>query len=76
MRQFTDDIGTQNGLALNSGNGGSVSFDEIRIGATFASVTPVFVDPRPQFGSLGNRLPTMPTSAFWPVRMAAPDGTV
>lgn len=37
---ITDDIGTANGLGLNSGNGGLVSFDEIRIGSTFASVTP------------------------------------
>jgi hypothetical protein len=35
----TDDIGSQTGVALNSGNGGLASFDEIRIGATFASVS-------------------------------------
>ncbi len=37
---ITNDIGTQNGLALNSGNGGQAFFDEIRLGGTFASVTP------------------------------------
>ncbi len=37
---LTNDIGTQNGLALNSGNGGHAFFDEIRLGGTFASVTP------------------------------------
>src|SRR5712671_4219132 len=34
---LTNDIGTQNGLALNSGNGGRAFFDEIRLGGTFAS---------------------------------------
>ena len=33
------DIGAQNGLALNSGNGARVSFDEVRVGTTFASVS-------------------------------------
>ena len=33
------DLGAANGLALNSGNGAQVSFDEIRFGATFDSVT-------------------------------------
>jgi len=37
---LTNDIGTQNGLALNSGNGGHAFFDEVRLGGTFASVTP------------------------------------
>ena len=37
---ITNDIGTQNGLALNSGNGANAFFDEIRLGQTFASVTP------------------------------------
>jgi hypothetical protein len=37
---LTNDIGTQNGLALNAGNGGTAFFDEVRLGATFASVTP------------------------------------
>lgn len=44
---LTDDIGSQNGLALNSGSGGLVSFDEIRIGATFASVTSASSIPDP-----------------------------
>ena len=35
------DLGTQNGLAMNSGGGAEVSFDEIRIGETFADVMPV-----------------------------------
>jgi hypothetical protein len=34
------DIGNQNGIQLDDGNGGAAFFDEIRIGATFASVTP------------------------------------
>jgi hypothetical protein len=38
------DIGTQNGIALNTGNGGAAFFDEIRYGATFASVTPTSVN--------------------------------
>jgi hypothetical protein len=38
------DIGTQNGLAFNAG--GATSFDEIRIGTTFADVTPGLV-PEP-----------------------------
>jgi hypothetical protein len=42
-----DDIGSQNGLALNSGNGGLVSFDEIRLGATFAAVTSTSSTPDP-----------------------------
>jgi hypothetical protein len=37
---LTNNIGTQNGLALNTGNGGAAFFDEVRLGATFASVTP------------------------------------
>ncbi|HUJ10003.1 MAG TPA: hypothetical protein VL171_08250 [Verrucomicrobiae bacterium] len=37
---ITNDIGTQDGIALNTGNGGAASFGQIRIGATFASVTP------------------------------------
>jgi hypothetical protein len=37
---LTNDIGSQNGVALNTGNGGAAFFDEIRLGATFASVTP------------------------------------
>jgi hypothetical protein len=37
---LTNDIGTQDGLAMNTGNGGAAFFDEIRLGATFASVTP------------------------------------
>jgi hypothetical protein len=37
---LTNDIGTQNGIALNTGNGGIAFFDEVRLGATFASVTP------------------------------------
>jgi hypothetical protein len=44
---ISDDIGTQNGLALNVGNGGIVSVDEIRLGATFASVTPTSNTPDP-----------------------------
>jgi len=38
------DIGTQNGIQLDCGNGGAALFDEIRIGATFASVTPTSVN--------------------------------
>src|ERR1017187_9710232 len=37
---ITNDIGTENGIALNTGNGGDAFFDEIRLGQTFASVTP------------------------------------
>ncbi len=41
---LTNFIGTQNGIALECGDNGSgetqVSFDEIRIGTTFADVTP------------------------------------
>jgi hypothetical protein len=37
---ITNDIGSQNGLAMNMGNGAVASFDEIRLGNTFASVTP------------------------------------
>jgi len=37
---ISDDIGSQNGIALNTGNGGQAFFDEVRLGATFASVTP------------------------------------
>ena len=40
----TYNIGTQNGLGLNAG--GATSFDEIRIGTTFADVTPSLV-PEP-----------------------------
>jgi hypothetical protein len=36
---ITNDIGTENGIALNTGNGGDAFFDEIRLGQTFASVT-------------------------------------
>ncbi len=39
---ITNDIGTQNGLALNTGNGGSAFFDEIGLGQTLASVTPTY----------------------------------
>ena len=39
------DIGDQNGIALNSGNGARVSFDEIRLGNTFASVTSTLSSP-------------------------------
>jgi hypothetical protein len=39
------DIGAQNGLALNSGNGAHVSFDEIRMGSTFAAVTSTTSSP-------------------------------
>ena len=39
-------LGNQNGLALNSGNGSSVSFDEIRIGTDYASVVPAAI-PEP-----------------------------
>ena len=44
---ITNDIGTQNGVGLNSGNGGQAFFDEVRLGGTFASVTPTTsaVDP-------------------------------
>jgi hypothetical protein len=45
---MTYDIGTQNGLGINAGNLGAASFDEIRIGTTFADVTPamtVVVNP-------------------------------
>lgn len=42
-----DDIGTQDGIALNTGNGGQASFDEIRIGSTFASVTSTSSIPDP-----------------------------
>jgi hypothetical protein len=38
------DIGSQNGIQLDCGNGGAALFDEIRIGATFASVTPTAVN--------------------------------
>ncbi len=37
---ITNDIGTQNGIALNTGNGGAATFGTVRIGSTFASVTP------------------------------------
>ncbi|HXI85013.1 MAG TPA: hypothetical protein VNL17_13075 [Verrucomicrobiae bacterium] len=37
---LTNDIGTQNGVEMLTGNGGAAFFDEIRLGATFASVTP------------------------------------
>jgi hypothetical protein len=37
---LTGDIGNQNGIQLDDGNGGAALFDEVRIGATFASVTP------------------------------------
>ena len=37
---ITNDIGTQDGIALNTGNGGAASFGQIRIGSTFVSVTP------------------------------------
>src|ERR1035438_7914341 len=37
---ITNDIGTQNGIALNTGNGAWAFFDEFRLGGTFASVTP------------------------------------
>ena len=33
-------LGVQNGLAIQSGNGAQVSVDEIRIGTTYADVTP------------------------------------
>jgi hypothetical protein len=39
------DIGIQNGLAMNSGNGARVSFDEIRMGYTFDSVTSTLSSP-------------------------------
>ena len=42
---LTFDLGSQNGLALNTGNGAQVSFDEIRIGETFADVTPLVPEP-------------------------------
>jgi hypothetical protein len=44
-------LGSQNGLALNSGNGSSVSFDEIRIGTDYASVVPAII-PEPASLSL------------------------
>jgi hypothetical protein len=44
---IADDIGTQTGIALNSGNGGIASFDEIRLGSTFASVTEDSATPDP-----------------------------
>jgi hypothetical protein len=37
---ITNNIGTQDGIALNTGNGGAAMFGTIRIGNTFASVTP------------------------------------
>jgi hypothetical protein len=46
---LTYNIGTQNGLGLNAG--GPTSFDEIRIGTTFADVTPSLV-PEPGTMSL------------------------
>jgi hypothetical protein len=42
-----DDIGTQDGIALNTGNGGQASFDEIRIGSTYASVNTTSSTPDP-----------------------------
>ncbi len=42
-----DDIGTQDGIGLNTGNGGQASFDEIRIGTTYASVTTTSSVPDP-----------------------------
>ncbi len=42
---LTNDIGTQDGVALNTGNGGTAFFDEIRLGNTFASVTPTTSTP-------------------------------
>lgn len=38
-------LGSQNGLAFNSGNGASISFDELRIGTDYASVTPAIPEP-------------------------------
>ena len=46
------DLGAQNGLAFNSGNGASVSFDELRIGTTYASVTPANPVPEPASAAL------------------------
>ena len=43
------DLGTQNGLAFNTGGGAQISFDEIRIGNTFADVTPALTSPVPAF---------------------------
>ena len=40
-------LGNQNGLAFNSGNGAAVSFDEVRVGTTYASVVPSSVVPEP-----------------------------
>ncbi|HVM62659.1 MAG TPA: hypothetical protein VMV72_17490 [Verrucomicrobiae bacterium] len=37
---ITNDIGHQDGIALSTGNAGAASFAHIRIGSTFASVTP------------------------------------
>jgi hypothetical protein len=45
------DIGTQNGFGINTFNGALASFDEIRIGTTYADVTPGLV-PEPGTVSL------------------------
>ena len=39
------DIGTHNGFALHAGNGAKVSFDEIRMGTTFMSVSSPLASP-------------------------------
>ena len=44
---ITNDIGTQNGIALNTGNGAWAFFDEFRLGGTFASVTPISAAANP-----------------------------
>jgi hypothetical protein len=44
---LTYSIGNQNGLGMNTFNGALVSFDEIRGGTTWASVTPAVLVPEP-----------------------------
>ncbi|MGH8046735.1 MAG: PEP-CTERM sorting domain-containing protein, partial [Chthoniobacterales bacterium] len=44
-------LGAQNGLGLNMGNSANADIDEIRIGTTYADVTPVAV-PEPASLSL------------------------
>lgn len=47
------DIGTQNGLGLNVFNGAKASFDEIRIGTTWADVVPGLVPEPTTFALVG-----------------------
>ena len=68
---LTNDIGFQNGVALNVGNGGVAGFDELRIGSTFASVTPtssvsdsnlIAYEPFEYDATIGNVLSGLPVN--------------